>query len=774
MTGYLKRFVSLSLCFGFCLAAGFLLEPVALAQGANAAADADASTIRVLLSTDDVTAISFAVCGVYTIEERPDIPQLANGNYRVSNSGGSLTLINTDTGATVVSGLSAITIREHVNPSGTNLIGLYAKDANRKYLGSMKFWPSGAYVDAINHIYLEKYLYGVVANEMGTRFPLEALKAQAVASRSYAYKKLEGSRSKYYDITDSPADQAYSGYTTNSTLIQSVDETSKQVLTYNGSVITAYFAASNGGQTDRTENVWTSSLPYFKIQKDDYDLVKGPSQSVYFPVGTTTDKPEDMPTLPLQPLAIAKTYGASRVTMYKRPDTGSTKALTLKSGSVLWIYEMNSAWVKAKTGNTVGFIPTKYTRIYNLQAIVSSSGRKLLSGPSARSKALLTLPRNAVVTLQSYGTYCVVKYNGTIGYIASKYLKLINHAAPASVTLEAGNTFTVTTRTYLKASARSGSKSLLRLNVGTRVTLISAGSSWHKVSVNGKTGYFPSKYLQLVIPSLVLTSAGYGNEPAPSNNLRYSQDDLDSKLVDFIKTMAIGSLTQANTSQPDGQKYYTSADSIKIKSIIGMSAYQTDKKPYCLHADGSHNASNCPSIDYTGAKMTVMIKVKKENAAKLGGYDNADYTWSFQFYIPDYLKSDKNAQWKVFNSKNNYRIFAVDRGINAGIDCFKLINRRFGHGVGLSQWGAYQRALDTNPAISQYTSILSFYYPGTTLSTLDISQTLLTTLPVETPEPVTQEVQKSPALTQTPLPKNTSIPLAPSHRSNTRMNGLPT
>ncbi len=728
-----KKVISLLLCFAFCLSTYLFAEPVALAQPA-AAADADASTIRVLLSTGDLTAIPFTISGVYGIAEKPELNRLAEGSYSVNNAGGTLTLTNTDTDTVIVSGLATVTIKEYQNASGTNLIGLTAKGKNYKYLGNMKFFADGVYVDAVNHIYLEKYLTGVLANEMGSSFPLEALKAQAVAARCYAYKSLEGSRSARFDISDYANTQAYSGYTTNSKILQAVMETAKQVLTYDGSVITAYFAASNGGQTDRTENVWSAALPYFKIQDDPYDLEKGPSESVYFPVGNTTDKPEDMPTLPLEPLAIAKTYGASRVAMYRRPDTASTKMPSLKRGTVVWIYEMTSAWVKAKVGDKVGFIPTRYTRIYNLQALVSSSGRKLMSGPSTRSKPQLVLPRNAVVTLQTYGTWCRVSYNGTIGYVASKYLRLTTHEAPPQIALQAGNTFTVTSRIYLKSAAKSRSKSLLRLSAGARVTLIAQGADWYQVSINGKTGYVQPKYLQLVIPSLVLTTQGFGDTPAPSNDIRYSQDTMDARLVDFLKTMGINALSTANASLPDGQKYYTVADSVKVKSVIGIVCYQTDNKPYCLHNAAAtvtkHTAANCPSKDFTGAKLTVMLKAKKENAAKLGGYDLVDYTWSFQFTIPDMLKSNNYPQWKVFVSTRGYRIYASERTNNeSGIDCFVLVNRRYGHGIGMSQWGAYQRALSADPAVSQYTSILSFYYPGTQLGALGIVEAPLPSLP---------------------------------------------
>jgi SpoIID/LytB domain protein len=64
-------------------------------------------------------------------------------------------------------------------------------------------------VDVINHLYLEKYLYGVVPYEMSNSFPAGALKAQAVAARGYSVARLENARLLTYDISDTSSDQVY-------------------------------------------------------------------------------------------------------------------------------------------------------------------------------------------------------------------------------------------------------------------------------------------------------------------------------------------------------------------------------------------------------------------------------------------------------------------------------------------------------------------------------------------------------------------------------------
>lgn len=85
---------------------------------------------------------------------------------------------------------------------------------------------------------------------MGRRLPAEALKAQTVAARGYAIKRLQANTGVHYDITDTTSDQVYRGYVANETseeaVLQAVEQTRGKVLTYGGSIITAYYGATNG------------------------------------------------------------------------------------------------------------------------------------------------------------------------------------------------------------------------------------------------------------------------------------------------------------------------------------------------------------------------------------------------------------------------------------------------------------------------------------------------------------------------------------------------
>lgn len=127
---------------------------------------------------------------------------------------------------------------------------------------------------AINNIDIEKYLYGVVGKEMGYSAPLEALKAQAIASRSYALSSK--GKSTRYDVGLDTSSQVYGGYDAEllagaDKVKQAVDETACLVLYYDDRLVNAFFHANAGGYTENSENVWQERLPYIKATNSPFD-----------------------------------------------------------------------------------------------------------------------------------------------------------------------------------------------------------------------------------------------------------------------------------------------------------------------------------------------------------------------------------------------------------------------------------------------------------------------------------------------------------------------
>jgi stage II sporulation protein D len=148
-----------------------------------------------------------------------------------------------------------------VEPSDDGLVWI----GDRWYRGRVRLVPSGGGLVAVNHVDLEEYLYSVVGSEMPTSWPLEALKAQAVAARSYALHKRSKVANSTYDLGDTTTWQVYKGVASEATSTQqAVRQTRGQVLVHNGQIIEAVFHSSSGGHTENVEDIWSQPLPYLR------------------------------------------------------------------------------------------------------------------------------------------------------------------------------------------------------------------------------------------------------------------------------------------------------------------------------------------------------------------------------------------------------------------------------------------------------------------------------------------------------------------------------
>ncbi len=135
----------------------------------------------------------------------------------------------------------------------------------------------------IDNIFFEEYIVGVLAGEMPIYFEKEALKAQAVAARSYALKRMEYNKDNEYDVVDSIMNQVYldndylksvwgNNYTDNiNKLREAVNDTSMEYLEYDGEVIDALFFSTSNGYTETASLVFDIDLPYLKSVKSTWD-----------------------------------------------------------------------------------------------------------------------------------------------------------------------------------------------------------------------------------------------------------------------------------------------------------------------------------------------------------------------------------------------------------------------------------------------------------------------------------------------------------------------
>lgn len=142
----------------------------------------------------------------------------------------------------------------------------------KRYRGMLRFLPVGETVRAVNVLYMEDYLRGVVPPEIGKRTEeeAEAVKAQAVAARTYAMSHLRQYPNQPYDIKASIMDQVYEGASVENRVVnEAIDATAGRVIMYQDDLIHAYYHSTCGGYTDNIEDVWDrGELGYLKAVND--------------------------------------------------------------------------------------------------------------------------------------------------------------------------------------------------------------------------------------------------------------------------------------------------------------------------------------------------------------------------------------------------------------------------------------------------------------------------------------------------------------------------
>jgi len=139
----------------------------------------------------------------------------------------------------------------------------------RRYRGRLQVLAQGSGLQVINHVPLETYLASVVGSEMPASWPQQALRAQAVAARTYALKGRKPAAA--YDLKATVASQMYRGIEAETpSTREAVAATRGLVLTYGSGLIEAVFHSSSGGNTESSGDLWRQQLPYL-VSVPDFD-----------------------------------------------------------------------------------------------------------------------------------------------------------------------------------------------------------------------------------------------------------------------------------------------------------------------------------------------------------------------------------------------------------------------------------------------------------------------------------------------------------------------
>jgi stage II sporulation protein D len=257
----------------------------------------------------------------------------------------------------------------------------------------------------INVLPLEQYLYGVVPGEIQASSHIEALKAQAVAARTYTLHNL-GKHSKLgFDLCNTTSCQVYKGYSAeHPSTNEAVNETEGEKILYNGELAQVFYFSSSGGMTEDVENVWSTPLPYLRSVVDKYE--SGDSWNYNWEATYSAAK--------IKEIMLSRGYDLGDIISVKITKTApSGRALELviegtkderiyvKSGTRSVLSLLHSQWYKIFTDADVSAIDKKSETVsvqLGGSKIVTSSGIKLLNA-SAPSLTIIGESRKKDVPL---------------------------------------------------------------------------------------------------------------------------------------------------------------------------------------------------------------------------------------------------------------------------------------------------------------------------------------------------------------------------------------
>ena len=214
--------------------------------------DASGKTVRVLV-LKDAGSVSLSVQGSWTLLDE------SNGKILDEGERTLFTDVKALRGGILFDGKVFLTKRLALEPNRDASITVN----KRRFRGHVTLLASpDQKLNVINVVDLEQYIKGVLYHEISHKWPIEAIKAQAVAARSYAVYAMQQNKARDFDVTNDIYSQVYGGK--NSERYRTgiaVDETKGEVLTFNDKILPAFFHATCGGLTESASEVWNLDLP---------------------------------------------------------------------------------------------------------------------------------------------------------------------------------------------------------------------------------------------------------------------------------------------------------------------------------------------------------------------------------------------------------------------------------------------------------------------------------------------------------------------------------
>ncbi|TYB30739.1 MAG: SpoIID/LytB domain-containing protein [Candidatus Mcinerneyibacterium aminivorans] len=196
---------------------------------------------------------------------------LGDKEYRVEGKIQKISTISTNNGNLYINNI----------PTNKNKIELKALNGynyinNKNYRGKIIIIGDYFALKVINKLDIESYLKGVLPKEINYKWPMSTLKAQAVAARTFVYKKIQENNSDIFHLDSSYLSQVYGGLKAErKSTNKAVKETENIVLTYKNEIIYSFYHSTSGGYTASSSEVWNSngnSLHYLKAKRDPFSI----------------------------------------------------------------------------------------------------------------------------------------------------------------------------------------------------------------------------------------------------------------------------------------------------------------------------------------------------------------------------------------------------------------------------------------------------------------------------------------------------------------------
>jgi stage II sporulation protein D len=701
------------------------------------AEEIDVISIKLQNYIGNKTELSITYQGEY--ENNKGIVDLKeNTNYKIKVEAGNLKVLE---GSKVLKDLGTSTIMFSPKTYSTNS---YIEINGRKYLGSMEFAiESGKYVRPTNKdVPFEDYLKGVVPYEMPASWNLEALKAQTIAARTYAARHVGST------VLDTQAYQVYGGYIWNNSLYtksnQAVSSTKGEVLKYNNSLISAVYSSSNGGVTESNSNEWGSTqVPYLPVKTDNYDPENPWSLKVQTTQinmsGKNLSKPLDwwsssseedyIVTSNIKNWLQKNGYANTDIKIISisnlaiSPDkTSSGRSKESSINVEFYVRDKSTNTFRMQDGKIKKHIYNGTVNISNLRAMLGASliksslidkttsyGSERLSGKTRFEVAVNISKEN----WSSADTVFISFYNAFADALAAAPLA---YKYDAPILLTHSDKLTDATKNEiirLKAKnvvitggSASVSENVVRTlkNIGISVTRIGGKDRFEVANSISKKLGSPNK--AIVANGLNFPDALAIAPYAAKNNIPIfltRSNNIPDTTYQTIKNLNPSEIIVVGGSASVNSTVYNKLPSSKKKRIDGKDRFEVAGNVFNQLPLSKSQAYLANGLTFADA-LTGSVAAAKNNTSIL-------LTW------PTYLPSN-TINLIDNNNITNFTILGGSASVSTGIanslpkEAFSIHGRGYGHGVGMSQYGAQSMA---SKGIG-YREILSFYYPGTNLT----------------------------------------------------------